>query len=206
LWGLWVALFGLHVLDEGSQLLSVNLLPSGSFPRLKLVVDQGNEIQHLFQIVEFILAVLELLMVRFLQNKQSFQVVKLLGLLLKLASFVIVIVDGDVSLVDDFVCSVLNILWAVLKEFTSEVVHLLHEGSLTLLDVLRLSVLKRKNFFLNWTQSGLANIVKLGLALLESDKDLVTWEDNSVFFQENDTLFHWLELSEGSVLDDSDVS
>jgi len=109
-------------------------------------------------------------------------------------------------LINDFIAGVLNVIWAVLKELRSEIVHLLHKGNLTLLDVLSLCVLKWKNLFFDWTQSSFANIVEFCLALFKSDEDFVTWENNSVFFQENNGLLHWLKLSECSVLDDSDIS
>jgi hypothetical protein len=114
--GLWVALLGLHVFDQGHQLVGVDLVPSGGLPRLELVVYQGNQIPQLLQVVELVLAVLQLLVVGLLQVEQGFQVVQLLGLGLQGASLFVVVFDGNVCVINDLLVGVLHVVGAVFQE------------------------------------------------------------------------------------------
>mgnify|MGYP004297839481 CR=1 FL=1 len=55
-----VALFGLHVLNKGHERFSINLVPKSGLPVLELILNERDEIPHIFERNKFISAVLEL--------------------------------------------------------------------------------------------------------------------------------------------------
>jgi hypothetical protein len=57
----WVALLGLHILDQLHEIVSVNLVPESACPVLELVLNQSNEIPHVFEANKFMSAILKLL-------------------------------------------------------------------------------------------------------------------------------------------------
>jgi hypothetical protein len=61
LWGLWVALLGLHVLDKLHEDLSVNFLPQSGLPSLELEIDQRDQIPHLLKKAKLSSAIFKLL-------------------------------------------------------------------------------------------------------------------------------------------------
>lgn len=56
-----VGLLGLNVLDELHEILGVDLVPKSRFPRVELQINKGNQIPHVLELLELVLAVLELL-------------------------------------------------------------------------------------------------------------------------------------------------
>jgi hypothetical protein len=54
-----VALLGLHIFDLCHKSIGVNLVPKSGFPGLKLVVNQGDKIPHLFQVLKVVSAILQ---------------------------------------------------------------------------------------------------------------------------------------------------
>lgn len=101
LWALRIALLCLHVLDQGRQLLGINLIPQSRGPCSKLVVNEGNQIPHLLEVEKLVSAILELLVGGLLHIEERLQVVELTGFLLELTSPGIVLANCLVSVADD---------------------------------------------------------------------------------------------------------
>ena len=59
LWALWVALLGLHVLDEGHELSDIDLVPECGLPGLELEINEGDEIPQLLEVAKVVSAVLQ---------------------------------------------------------------------------------------------------------------------------------------------------
>lgn len=73
-------MFGLHVLDQLHQILSVNLVPESFLPGIKLILNKGNHIPHVLEEDQFGSAIFELLVGRLLDIKKDFEIIKLLSL------------------------------------------------------------------------------------------------------------------------------
>jgi hypothetical protein len=165
-----IALFGLHVLNQVGQVVSVNLFPAGSLPGVELHVNQSDQIPHLLEGDELVAAHLQLLVGSTGQIEKTFQVVKVLSGLLKFASLIVEIRDALVSLLNNCGRGVLNMHGAVVLELDAELLHFNSEAGKASLDVLGLLVLKGKNSFLDGTESLLRNINKLRFVVFEENK------------------------------------
>ena len=83
----------LHVLEEKLKVISVNLVPKGLFPGLKLAINDGDEIPHLLELDELILAVVELLLLCPLKFEELFESLQFFSLLLHFAILDVVLAN-----------------------------------------------------------------------------------------------------------------
>ena len=80
----WLCLLLHHVLNEGFEIVGVNRVPKLFLPGVKLSIDQGNKIPHLFKGLELILAVFKLLIISSLKIEERLKDLEFLGLVLHL--------------------------------------------------------------------------------------------------------------------------
>jgi hypothetical protein len=145
-----VALLGLHILYQLHQDLSVDLLPKGRLPGLKLEIDQRYQIPHLLEEAELSTAVLELLVGGFLNIEESLKVVQIRGLQLDLSCVVVVLSDLGVGIRYDLRGGLSDVVRALALELHSVFSNLDLELSESIFDVSGLLSLKRKNLLLDW--------------------------------------------------------
>jgi len=199
------ALLGLHLLNEIGQVVSVNLFPTGTLPGIELHVDQSDEIPHLLEGDELITAVLQLLVGSTGQIEKTFQVVKVLSGFLELTSLIVEVRDSNVSVFDNSGRSLIHMEGTVVRELNAELLHFDREASKASLNVLSLLVLKRKNSFLDGTESSLRDIDELRLVVLEEHKVVIVHLD-LMFLQEKNSLFHGLNLGKSLILNGLNIT
>jgi hypothetical protein len=93
---LWIALLCLHVLDLCHEVVCVDLVPEGGFPGLELIVNQGNEIPHLLEVLKIVSAVLQGLVRGLLHVEEGLEVVECPCLTLQGHGPVIVLTNGSI--------------------------------------------------------------------------------------------------------------
>jgi hypothetical protein len=98
-----------------------------------------------------------------LDIEEDFEVVQLLSLFFKFASLDIVLGNLCVSILNDFLTDLLDVLWHVVLELESELANLDLEFDETRFDVTRLLGLHRQDFLLHWTKCVHAYINELSL-------------------------------------------
>lgn len=111
LWALWVALLGLHVLDEGHELSDIDLVPECGLPGLELEINEGDEIPQLLEVAEVVSAVLQELVRGFLHIEKSLEVVELGGAALEGSSLRVVITDLGIGLLNGLWGGFLDVIW-----------------------------------------------------------------------------------------------
>lgn len=136
-----VALNFLHILDQLSELLCVDLVPEGLLPRVELQVDQSNQVPHFLQRLELVLTVFKLLVAGALEVEQSFQVVELFSLIFKLACLLMEITEHLVRVVDHVNVALGNTIGESVLELDSELLNDNAEAGQSSLDRLCLLVL-----------------------------------------------------------------
>jgi len=129
------SLISFHVLEEQLKIICINVVPKRLLPCLELAIDDGNEIPHLLELSKLILAVVELLLLCSLKFEQLFKSLKFLGLLLHIASLVIVLSNLIISIADYLRVGLVLFERKVLAEFLSVIEDFDLELANSLLDV-----------------------------------------------------------------------
>lgn len=137
--------------------------------------------------------------------EKSLEVVELSGTSLKSSGLGVVITDLGIGLLNDFWGGLLDMVWHGCLECLS----VLSDGDLELsksvLDVTGLLVLERKDGFLDWSKSFLADFDQSSLGVFKLDEEIL-FHLELMLLKEHDGLFHWLNRVKSSSLDHLDVS
>lgn len=137
--------------------------------------------------------------------EKSLEVVELSGTSLKSSGLGVVITDLGIGLLNDVWGGLLDVVWHGCLECLS----VLSDGDLELsksvLDVTGLLVLERKDGFLDWSKSFLADFDQSSLGVFKLDEEIL-FHLELMLLKEHDGLFHWLNRVKSSSLDHLDVS
>ena len=156
------SLVRLHALQQHLKVVCVNVVPESLLPGFELAVDNGDQIPHLLELNELVLAVIELLLLGSLEFEEGLQNVQFFSCSLLLASLFIVFHDLLVGVADNLRGSLLDVVRQVRLEFLSVLKNLDLEFTDSGLDVVRLLGLEGKNSFLDGSEGVVGGVLKGG--------------------------------------------
>jgi len=163
-------LASLHVLEKLLKIVSINVVPKGCFPGLKLTINDRDQIPHLLKLTQLILTVNKLLLLCSLQFKELFKDLKLLGFILHGAGLVIVLRNLIIGFINYFLSHLSLTVGQCAQELLSKVEHLDLELSNALLHVVRLLRLKGQDCFFDSTEGVIGSVVQVSLRVLNGDE------------------------------------
>lgn len=159
----------------------------------------------MLQADKLVAAIFQLLVGGLLHIKKCLEIVKFSSFILNFLYLNIVLADSFISLVNDVLVSIGDVVWQGSLEFLSKLGDLDLKFSKSILDVCRFFILERKNLLFYWSKGFLRNVNEAGFAVLKFDQ-IVCVHLKLMFFKKSDNLFHWLDLIEGSIFDHFDIS
>lgn len=133
-----LSLVVLHGLQSHLKIISINIVPKGLLQRVELAVNDGDQIPHLLQLYELILAFLEFLLLGPLEFEELLKNLELFGFFLHLSGLVVIFTNLFICSSDYFIISILDFMRHCRLELKTIVEDLDLELADTDLDIVRL--------------------------------------------------------------------